>query len=384
MNIVMLFSTDIPVCEGIGTHVLGLAKRLRARGHHITLMTRGDYRGTSESEYEGFRVIKVAFYPLYPFHVYLHRFAVQKAIGDLGFQPDIIHLHSPLVPCLKKKWPMVTTFHTPMLVDTAYVEDRGLRTILIKLMGKTTSYWIEKKLINMSDALIAVSSNVADELVNHYSILKDNISVISNIVDVEYFKPDGKASEKKMLLFVGRLAYRKGLFELVRSAGPILRKYPDFKYVLVGDGPLRKDLEKLVERMGLNSNFEFYGEVRDPSKIVSLYQNAWAVMIPSYYESGPITLLEAMACGKAVITTPTGLAQALVEDGVNGLIVSPKSVEELAEATIKILSDKDLCKRLGDMARQTVVEKMNPDKNTEEVINVYNFAINRFKANIKG
>jgi glycosyltransferase involved in cell wall biosynthesis len=331
-----------------------------------------------EFEYDGFRVVKVPFYPLYPFHVHFHGLFVKKAVEALNPQPDLVHLHSPLVPPLLKKWPIVTTFHTPMLIDTAYVESLGIRTFLVKLMGKTTSYWIEKKLLNISDAVITVSEGVADEL-NIYYGYTDHIYSILNVVDVEFYKPAVHFSNEKKMLYVGRLAYRKGLFEIVNSARYVVKKCPDVKYVLVGSGPLESDLRKLVDNLGLTPHFEFYGEIRDPTKILLFYQEAWAILIPSYYESGPLTLLEAMSCGKAVITTATGLAKELVKDRVNALLVKPKSVDDLVETTVKLLSSEELCKRLGEAARKTTVEKINAESNTDKVEEVYNYAIERFK-----
>jgi len=378
MRVLMFFSTDIPVCDGIAAHVVGLAKRLRSRGYNITLMTRGSWHGIQEFEYIGFKVIKIPFYPFYPFHVYFHGLFVRKAIKALSPQPDLIHLHSPLVPSLPNKWPIVTTFHTPMLIDTSYVENVGLKTVLIKLMGKTTSYWIENGLLKISDAVIAVSDGVAEEIRHWYGFKGNNLYTVPNIVDSNFFKPANYAITKKKLLYIGRLAYRKGLFEIVHSAENVVKRHSDVKYVLVGSGPLEKDLRKLVKRLNLHAHVEFYGEVRDPNKILHLYQNAWSVLIPSYYESGPLTLLEAMACGKAVITTETGLAKGLVQNGLNGLLIKPKSIEELSEATNRLLSTNKLCNNLGKAARKSILREMNEESNTNSIEKIYNLAIDKF------
>lgn len=382
MHILMILSTPIPICEGIGSHVLGLAKRLKNRGYEITLMTRGNWQGVRKFVYEGFKVIKVPFYPLYPFHVHIHGLFVERVIEQLNLQPDIIHLHSPLVPSIAKKHAIVTTFHTPMLVDTSHVENIGLRSFLIKLMGKTTSYWIEKKLLSISDAIITVSQGVAEELKDYYGY-EHNVFVVPNVIDTEHFKPTARSLEKGKLLYVGRLAYRKGLFEIINSAKNIVEQYPKVKYLIVGDGPFKKLLNRMVQEFGLNPHFEFFGEITDSSKIRNYYHEATAILIPSYYESGPITLLEAMACGKAIITTETGLAKGLIEDGQNALMIKPKSVDALTTATLKLLSSGDLCQRLGDAARRTIVEKIDIEKNTDQIEEAYRCAIERFKKSNK-
>ena len=78
----MIHSTPIPICEGIGSHVFGLAERLRERGHEVIIMTRGNLWEKEEFERDGFRVIKVPFYPIYPFHVYFHRYFL-SASGNI-------------------------------------------------------------------------------------------------------------------------------------------------------------------------------------------------------------------------------------------------------------------------------------------------------------
>ena len=382
MYILMLFSTDIPICDGIASHVVTLAKQLSKRNHTVTLMTRGSWRGRVEFQYQSLKVIKAPFYRLYPLHVHMHGYFVRKAIEDLSPQPDLIHFHSPLVPPLPKKWPIVTSFHTPMLVDTAHVENIGLRTLLIKLMGKTTSYHIEKRLLAISDAVIAVSQGVADELTAYYGY-ESYIYPIPNIVDTDFYTPSSFSEQKKILLYIGRLSYRKGLFEIVNSAKDVIKQHPDVKYILIGSGPLEKLLRKAINKLRLDLNFIFCGEIYDPSKILHFYQQATVVLIPSYYESGPLTLLEAMACGKPIITTSTGLAKGLIENGSNAILVRPRSVRDLVEATIKLLSSEALCKKLGKAARRTIDEKISQDKNTDLVEEVYKYAIDKFRKSKK-
>ena len=377
MHILSVFSTDI--LGGIASHIVGLAKRLTERGHKVTLMTRGYWRGKREFNYEGFRVIKVLFYPLYPFHVYFHGYFVRKAIESLSPQPDLIHLHSPLVPPIPKKWPIVTTFHSPMLLGTANVESFGLQTFLIKLMGRTTSYQIERKLLKISDAIITVSQGVADELRTYYGFTGNHLYPISNVIDTAFYKPASQLPKERKLLYIGRLCYGKGLFELAKSAKLVIKEYPDVKYTLIGAGPLEKKLRETVNKLGLDSNFELCGEVRNKLEIVKHYQQAYAVLIPSYYEGCPMVLLEAMACGKPIIAATAGFERGILDDGINAILVKPKSVEELSRATLQILCSKELCEKLGKAARNTAVEKMNPEINTNQVEEVYGRATERWR-----
>ena len=379
MHIVMLFSAKIPVRDGIAFHVVDLAKRLKARGYIITLVTRGSWRKRKEFEYNGFKVIEVPFYPLYPFHVYFHGFFVQKAIEALVPQPDLVHLHSPLVPSLLKKWPIVTTFHSSACTSTRHIEDIGLRTFLIKLMGRTTSRWIEKKLLNISDAVITVSQDVADDIRIHDKFHGGQLCPMTNVVDIDFYKPVHHFSGEKKLIYVGRIAYGKGLFDIINSSKYVIERYPDIKYIFIGSGPLEAELRSMIKKDNLGQHFEFYGEICDPSIVLQHYQNAYAVLMPSYYEGSPIALLEAMACGKPIISTNAVFSKKMLKNGVNALLVAPKSAKELAKASVDLLSSEELCKRLGKAARKTVEMKINSQANTDKIEEIYKQAVQCWK-----
>ena len=374
----MVLSTQIPASEGIGRHVVDLARRLRDRGHQLTLMTRGDCRGTREITCEGFRVIRAAFWPLYPLHVQAHRLALERTLEHLDFVPDLVHLHSPLVPPLKKKWPVVATFHSPMLTTTASLEQVGIRAALIKLMGKTTSYWIEKKLLAVADAVIAVSSGVAQELRHFYHFNGAKLFTILNCVDSSLFKPGPENNKARRLLFVGRLDYGKGLFDLVNAAPAIIKAHPDVKLVVVGGGPLLEKLQTMVQELRLADSFLFQGAVYEQNEIVRHYQEAYAVLLPSHYESFSLVLREAMACGKPVVAAKAAFVRGVLQDGVNALLVQPGSPGELAAAAIRLLDDAPLAARLGRAARRTVKDSMDSAAHTRQVLETYRFALEQF------
>jgi glycosyltransferase involved in cell wall biosynthesis len=92
-----------------------------------------------------------------------------------------------------------------------------------------------------------------------------------------------------------------------------------------------------------------------------------------------MVLLESMACGKPVVSTNASFSKGILKDGFNAILVKPKSAEELAEATLKILSSPALCTSLGGAARKTAIEKFNADANTNQIEEVYKIAIKRFK-----
>jgi glycosyltransferase involved in cell wall biosynthesis len=347
-----------------------LSEKLREKGHEVVLMTRGG-KYFKESEFNGFRLIRTPFYPIYPFHIYAQKARINRYVASMAGIIDIVHLHSPLVPALDIKIPIVATFHTTMYVDTAKIENTGLRSMAIKIMGRTTSYWVEKRIARIARAIIVPSPEIKVELFKYYLCGDKKIDVLYNTVNSRIFSPTGNVVRGKIVLYVGRLSYRKGLFDLIESAKYVVRVHGDAEFRIVGDGPLRGSVEKSVHDNGLRRYFTYCGEVTGEERVAEEYRNASVVVIPSHYESGPITFLEAMSSGKAVVTTPVGYAKELAVNRVNALVVPPSKPRELSKAIIELLLDTDLAKRVGAEARRTIQEKVDPERTVTELERIY-------------
>ena len=158
----MVMSTPMPPQEGIGGHVYNISRRLMARGHQVTIVTRGSWKATTSFEMESIKVHRVRFYPCYPFHVHVHGLFVNSLLRRIE-RPDVVHLHTPLVPVVKVSSPVITTVHTPMLVDARYAEPVNPLGLAIKLQAPV-SFRLEKDLIRTSSLVIAVCNSVAEEL----------------------------------------------------------------------------------------------------------------------------------------------------------------------------------------------------------------------------
>ncbi len=377
MHIVQVVAARIPGADGIGTHALQLGARLEKRGHRVTVMTRSSSWRLEKFEYEGLQIVGVPFLPLYPFHVAVHSVPMKWALSKLEPKPDVVHFHTPLVPAVSGDWPVLTTVHTPMWVDTAWTEGSGPSIWAMKIMGKTTSFWAEKILMKKSTALLAVSESIAEEVRLHYKP-KQDIQALWNDVDNDFFSPEPSMVEPRRVLYIGRLAYRKGLFELVESAKQVVQADPNVSYKIVGKGPLEEPLKKRVAELGIGNNVEFCGEAVGRDAVKEHYQKAEITLVPSYYEGCPYTLLEAMSTSNAIVSTTADFTRGILEDGFNSLLVPPKSTVELADATLRLLNDKALCLSLGKAARETVMTKMNPVTNTDKIEAIYSNLVKEF------
>ena len=141
---------------------------------------------------------------------------------------------------------------------------------------------------------------------------------------------------KKRILFIGGLYPRKGVEYLIEAVKILSQERKDFIVEIIGYGPFRQRYERLVNEYGLTDVVKFLGRVSDEEKIKAL-KNCDFFVLPSLYENFGIVLIEAMACGKPVITTSSGGQVEFINES-NGLLVKPKDVKALANA-IKFMLD---------------------------------------------
>jgi phosphatidyl-myo-inositol dimannoside synthase len=195
-------------------------------------------------------------------------------------------------------------------------------------------------------------------------------------VDDQAFHPgiDGSAvresyglGDRPVVVCVSRLVARKGQDMLIRSLPLIHRRVPDAAVLIVGDGPQRGDLEKLVDKLGLRRDVVFTG------------RKAW-VDTPAYFAAGDvfcmptrtrkagfeieglgIVYLEASACGLPVVAGDSGGAPDAVQDGVTGYVVNGRATEEIAERVSALLLDRELAREMGEWGRRWVEQRWRWD-----------------------
>jgi glycosyltransferase involved in cell wall biosynthesis len=253
-------SLPVPSEEGIGNYVHGLSTKLIEKGHKVTIITRGNWNKTEREVIDGIEIIKVRFIPLYPFYIHLHGIFVNKIFRSLESHIDVVHVHTPLSPFIKTSLPLITTIHTSILTNIRSIEVITLRSIIERIMGRFVSYPIELKLLKRADMITTVANSVAQEL-KEYGLDPKKVRVIGNGVDEKIFTPSKKKTEDRYILYIGRLAYRKGLFDLIECGKYICKKYPDVSFVIPGKGNLRGKLQERVKELGLDDRFKFLGYV---------------------------------------------------------------------------------------------------------------------------
>ncbi len=162
----------------------------------------------------------------------------------------------------------------------------------------------------------------------------------------------------KHLIFVGRLAAVKGLPILIEAFARVKAHHPDAHLSIVGDGPERKPAEARVARLGIADAVTFHG-YQSSDEVAGLLSRSDVMVLPSFAEGVPVVLMEAMASGLPVIASRVAGVQELVEDGVSGYAVPPGDLDSLVARLNALLSDPDLCARMGAAGREKVVVEFN-------------------------
>lgn len=223
-----------------------------------------------------------------------------------------------------------------------------------------------------SDRIICVSKAVAARFPR-----SAKVSVIYNSVDTEVFIPVthvNSGPEKSVIGYCGQLLKEKGLADLIVAFSMARAKFPDAMLMLAGRGPFEDELKDIIVESGLKGAVVFPGFVED----ISLFMAALDIFVaPTRFNEGlSRVLIEAMACGKPVVTTPLGGNPETVEEGETGFMVPPGDVTALSEKIILLLRDRELSAKMGASGRARAIDIFDARKATAAIHGLYSELIN--------
>lgn len=219
------------------------------------------------------------------------------------------------------------------------------------------------KILSMGDAFLVLTP-VWKDFFSHM-VEADKIMVLPNAIKMP--KAVRKEYGRSKLLFLGRICREKGIGELLGVILKLRNKYQNIHLYLGGiwvDKDIKEEAEKLSECV------TWLGWVSGEEKRKCL-EECDIFVLPSYFEGQPVSVLEAMAHGCAVVASETGGIPYMISDGQTGILVKPKEEEELMRGIERVLSDAELCRRLGENARRKVEEEFSIDHNMEELLQIY-------------
>lgn len=305
-------------------------------------------------------------------------------------KPDIVHLHevrkgtaSIILAAKHSNIPMAHTLHD---INLACMSDFGINrktgkpclkgSILHCLKNNCVTFnkilrhgvlwkikqWLDKNYVQTllcpSKFLIKTLSRLGYKnlqyLPNFSSLKNKNLRII----------------KKDQILYVGRLVELKGIIYLIRAFEIVVKKYPDFKLVLVGRGPEKEKLQSYIEANYIKN--VFFIDTVPHENLIKYYSQSTIFVLPSIgIENSPLSIIEAMSYGIPVVASNIGGIPELIKDGKTGYLFEPGDYQALANKIMEILKDTDLIKLMADNSNNLYNKKHNSIKHYQNLMNIY-------------
>jgi glycosyltransferase involved in cell wall biosynthesis len=219
------------------------------------------------------------------------------------------------------------------------------------------------------DHVVTVSSAIRDLLVTEYEVAPERVEVLLPTTTTAPPTAGGPppALGRPVVGLVGRLVPEKGVDVFLRAAALVSGVVPQAAFLVVGDGPLRPDLEHRAAMLGLAGTVTFTGYRSDATRLLAGLD---VLAVPSRSDGSPLVVCEAMAAGVPVVASRVGGLPDLVEDGGSGLLVRPGEAEDLARALVSLLLDPEAARRLGARGR-TLAATHSHERLVDRMTQVY-------------
>jgi glycosyltransferase involved in cell wall biosynthesis len=219
--------------------------------------------------------------------------------------------------------------------------------------------------------VIAISGAVAEQLTRQnrvpaafVSVVQSGVEVPEALPGVEILPPD----RRPVVGTAGPLEASKGLPFFLGAAARVAREHPECEFLVSGAGPEEHNLRRLTRSLDLTGRVTFVSSLYDFAASIEAMD---VFCLPSLQQGLGVTMLEAMAHGRPVITTGVGGSEGIVTDGETGLIAPPSDSEALAERILELLRDPGRARRLGEAGRRLVRERFPLDQMARETADVY-------------
>jgi Glycosyltransferase len=336
--------------------------------------------------------IKVFSNTLYSFEA---RDKLLKLIDN--FKPDIAHLHNyhhQLTPSIihaldKRRIPVVAKLPDYKMICPSYsmlnhgkicelCRDRKYYNCVLtkchknsfskSLLATVESYLHHRYLKSYKNIKCYICPS--NFLLNKFKQMgfKGNLMQLSNYVDTNEYEPNYNINTNK-IIYWGRLSVDKGVKTLIEAM-----KGSNLQLVVVGEGPIKEDLENMVRTMQMK-NIHFKGYLKGKELQSVIKDSLFAVLPSEWYENNPNSVLEAFALGKPVIGSRIGGIPELVKDGETGYTFEPGNAGDLSDKMMMLLSDDTTRNAMGQNARKLVEAKFNPEKHYQELMEIYQSVI---------
>ncbi len=363
MKIAFFTDSYLPQRDGVASVTGGLARTLVQLGHSVRVLTASPSAGapTSETTVDGVHVrrlrsLPVPLYgqyrwPVFPFGL------IREAIG--AGDADVVHLHTPgpvgsmgFLTARRFGQPLVGTFHTNLREMRASVPQKFLVPLFFRI-----AWWYNLGTYLRCDSATAPSEAARAALLqSSRKAFRHPVEVIPNGVDVDRFHPGARVPDWRercglpdlpLVTYLGRLTVDKGIHRFL-DAVRLAARSSEFVALVGGTGPERDRVrERLAREPELHARVRYVGPVAEEEKAALLGQSDLFVL-PSTSDTSSVALLEAMACGAAVVAPAEGGASEVVRPGATGIAADVRSPESLAATVAGLVADADERRRIAD------------------------------------
>ena len=351
--------TCYPTYGGSGVLATELGKALAQKGHEIHFISYAlPFRLTDFVENVVFHEVEMSSYPLFEFPLYSLALASKMVEVAQYEKLDLLHVHYAI--------PHASSAY----LAKKMLEDKiGLKVITtlhgtdITLVGLEPSFLpLVKFSIEQSDGVTAVSRFLKEKTITNYAIDKE-IEVIPNFVDTNVYKPNDACAFKKhlapngekILVHTSNFRQVKRVPDTIRIFEKVIKEIPS-KLILVGDGPDRSECERLCRELHLCDHVKFLGK---QDGLVEILNAADVFLIPSQSESFGLAALEAMACGKPVVSSSVGGLPELIRHNETGFIAEIGDIDRMAKYTIDLLTNDRKYNLFSENARKRSIENFD-------------------------
>ena len=374
------------VVGGIARVVHDLSHRLIKDGHEVTVVTYKEGNVQDFEDDKGVKVYRVNNYMINPNNfidwiMQLNFNLISKATELINKEGpfDVIRAHDWLVAYAAKtlkdsfKIPVVSTIHATESGRNSGIHDEVQRYI-------NDTEWM---LTYESTEVIVNSNFMKSELQRLFGLPFEKINVIPNGVNLNLyngverdynFRRQYAADNEKIILYVGRLVYEKGIQNLIAAIPKVLNNYHDSKLIIAGKGGMIDELRDEVRRLNIENKVYFTGYL-NLTQVTKMYKCADVAVFPSTYEPFGVVALEGMLSGTPVVVSDVGGLNEIVEHRVNGMKSYAGNPNSIADSILELLFNPELCANVAKAAKAKVKSQYNWNKIAQDTHFIYQKAI---------
>jgi glycosyltransferase involved in cell wall biosynthesis len=372
MRLFIIYGRQLDLFNGSNVHAIEVFNNLQNLGVDAFLFSKSSKAGNLKKRENIIEIPSTHFD--FPFANYLNIIIYQISLlthliyYSIKLRPDLFYTRlagNSIAPAIVSSLLRISQVGEINGITIDEMEIQGASIFKMKL-----AQFLENINFATCKKLVAVTGGVKQRLMDLYAIPEFQIVVINNGANTKLFSPMDRNKAKSELkldnslqyvCFVGNLIYWQGVEYLIKASPLILKKYPNTRFLVVGDGVMKEELMQLANDLGSLDKVLFVGRV--PYEKVPVYINASDICVAPFIRErnskiglSALKTYEYLACGKPLIASRIPGVKELIESSGGGISVRPEDPEELSTAVIKLLPDENTRNQMGKKGRKYIIE----------------------------